>query len=175
MSRGLPAWSYPLILALLGIVLFVGRFSGAWRGAIGGESLLFVLYLILRARLPNRDSPRVANVLSLFPGHLLLLFGIGSLSSPPSLLLLGWMGIPVFSILYDIVGSARWERRASILTGLYCIIWADLFFLLERIISLGRGLSRGEELIVSAVFGVVGVAFLGIGAYRHLRMRIDKE
>lgn len=171
MKTALPPWSYPLLLVLLVLVLFVGHFSVAWRGAIGGESLLFFAYLIMRTRPTDRKFHGVANVLSLFPGHLLLLFAIGVLSPPPALLVALWMVIPAASVLYDIVGRAeRFRGRVSILTGLYCIIWADLFFILERVISLGRGLSRGEELIVAAVFGVVGASFLWVGAYRHLRM-----
>ncbi len=171
MKQEIPPWSYPLLLGLLGLVLFFGRFSLVWRVAIGGESLLFFAYLILRARTTDRGSRGVANVLSLFPGHLLLLFAVGVLSPPPVPLLALWMVIPAASVLYDVAGRAeRFRGQVSILTGLYCIIWADLFFILERAISLGRGLSRGEELIVAAVFGVVGASFLWVGAYRHLRM-----
>ncbi len=171
MKQELPPWSYPLLLGLLGLVLFVGNFPLVWRWAIGGEGLLFFVYLILRARPPDRGSHGVANLLSLFPGHLLLLFAVGVLSPPPALLLALWTVIPAASVLYDIAGRAeRFRGQMSILAGLYCIIWADLFFILERVISLGRGLSRGEELIVAAVFGVVGASFLWVGAYRHLRM-----
>jgi len=171
MKQEIPPWSYPLLLGLLGLVLFVGHFSLVWRAAIGGESLLFFAYLVMRLRLSDQETQGVANVLSLFPGHLLLLFAVGVLSPPPALLVALWMVIPAASVLYDVVGRAeRFRGQVSILAGLYCIIWADLFFILERVISLGRGLSRGEELIVAAVFGVVGASFLWVGAYRHLRM-----
>ena len=170
MSRGFPAWSYPFILALLGIVLFFGHLSRAWQGAIGGESVGFIAYLIARAHW-HGESHAVANLISLFPGHLLLLFGIGALSPPPGLLLGLWMIIPAASVIYDVIGIIRPRRgQTSTLAGIYCIIWADLFFLLERIINLGRGLSSGEELIVAAVFVGVGAPFLGIGVYRHVRM-----
>ncbi len=177
MKQAIPLWSYPLLLALIGIILFMGSFTSAWRVAVGVESVLFIGYLFLRQRLPVHDGVRVANVVSLFPGHLLLLFAIGVLPSPPSSLIALWILIPVMSVLYDLAyGIARLQLRVSILAGLYCIIWADLFFILERVISLGRGLSREEELIVAAVFGVVGVSFLWIGAYRHLRLsNLDKE
>ena len=167
MNRTFPPWSYPLLLALLGIVLFFGRLSSVWQGIIGGESLGFILYISVR----KRRSAAPANLVSLFPGHLLLLFAIGVLSPPPTLLLGLWTLIPVATVIYDCVATFwRWPGRVSILSGVYCIIWADLFFLLERIIKLGRGLSSGGELVVIAVFVGIGVPFLGIGVYRHLRM-----
>ncbi len=177
MKQAIAPWFYPLLLALLGLILFVGNFTITWRAAVGGESILFLGYLFLRQRLPVRHEHIVSNVVSLFPGHLLLLFAVGILSPPSSLLIVLWMLIPVMSILYDLAsGISQLRLRVSILAGLYCIIWADLFFILERVISLGRKLSREEELIVAAVFGVVGVSFLWIGAYRHLRLsNLDKE
>jgi len=169
MKQELPPWSYPFLLALLGIVVYVGNFTPTWAGILAGESIGFIGYLLVRARMPARSPTGRANVISLFPGHLLLLFAIGVLSHPPVYLLAAWMVIPAASLAYDL--AARSGARKSILAGLYCIIWADLFAILERVIGLGRELSGKGELILAVVFVVVGVPFLWTGAYRHLRMK----
>jgi len=174
----LPSWSYPLILGLVGIVLLVSGFQTALSVGIGVESVLFLCYVILRTRRATPSSQAPAKLLPLFPGHLLLLFAIGLLPSPQTVLVATWMAVPGATVLYDITGlwATRRERlRVSILVGLYCIIWADLFFVLERVIALARDISGNTEIIVASVFGVVGAAFIAIGTYRHLRMKTIKE
>lgn len=81
------------------------------------------------------------------------------------------MIIPVASVLYDSVAlmdCTKPSAQVSILIGLYCIIWGDVFVLLERVIAFGRGLDRGEEIKLIALFGIIGLAFLSVGVYRHL-------
>ena len=177
-STTLPSWSYPLILGLVGIVLFIGGFSTALNAGIGVESVLFLGYVILRARRPAVASQAPAKLLPLFPGHLLLLFAIAVLPAPQTVLAATWMVVPAATVFYDITGrwTTRRERlKVSILVGLYCIIWADLFFVLERVIALARNVSGNTEIIVAAVFGVVGTVFISIGTYRHLRVVNIKE
>ena len=177
-STTLPSWSYPLILGLVGIVLFIGGFSAALNAGIGVESVLFLGYVILRARRPAPTSQAPAKLLPLFPGHLLLLFAIAVLPAPQTVLAAAWMVVPAATVFYDITGrwTTRRERlKVSILVGLYCIIWADLFFVLERVIALARNVSGNTEIIVAAVFGVVGTVFICIGTYRHLRVVNIKE
>jgi membrane protein DedA with SNARE-associated domain len=169
-ASSLPTWSYPLLLALLGIVLAVGHLSPPLQGGVALESLLFLGYLSFRSRRDIRESHAVANLLPLFPGHLLLLFALTLLPETKTSLVLLWMVLPAASVLYDLtaVWPGRKERtRMSILAALYCIIWAVLFILLERVIALGRGLEGAEEIKLIVVFGVVGAVFLGVGAYRH--------
>ena len=174
MNRAVAPWTYPFILALLGVVLLFSHLTPMWRGIIGGESILFLIYLIARPRRPRSGAP--ANLLPLFPGHLLVLFAIGTAASPSPLLLGLWTLIPAASVVYDIVAASRVAvGKVSILSGVYCIIWADLFFLVERIIKSGRELTSGEELAVGAVFVGIGIPFLGIGVYRHVRQAMSKE
>jgi len=174
----LPAWSYPLVLGLVGIVLAVGNLPLCLKAAIGVESVLYLGYIVFRARRPAPPSRAPARLLPLFPGHLLLLFAIGLLPEPQRILAATWMIVPAATVLYDITG--RWaipkERlKLSLLVGLYCIIWADLFFVLERVIALARSISGNTEIMVAAIFGVVGAAFISVGAYRHLRVVNIKE
>ncbi len=174
----LPAWSYPLVLGLVGIVLYVGNLPLELKAGIGVESLLFLGYLAYRARRPAQASRPVAKLLPLFPGHLLLLFALSLLPNPQTPLAIAWTAVPIATICYDSI--ARWpgpthRLRMSLLVGLYCIIWVDLFFLLERVITLGRNVSGTAEIIVAAVFGVVGTAFIFVGAYRHWRVVNVKE
>ena len=169
----LPIWSFPLILALLGLVLCVGKFPAIFQFGIGVESLLYLGYVLWRTRRPSFRSNAVARLLPLFPGHLLLLFAIGLVPGTSSELTAAWMVIPAATVCYDVLtpwGRTR-TRAWSILAGLYVIIWADLFYLLERVIALGRALERSAELSLAIVFGVLGAVFLSVGTYRHWRWR----
>jgi len=165
MKPTLPIWTIPLLLALLGIVLLVGNLGLAAKVLVAVEALGYCGYLILRAR---SGAPRpVSNLLALFPGHLLLLLAISSSLEGPDGLAYVWAVVPPATILYDSIswrGILRPPIRTSISVILYVIIWADLFFLVERLIALTR---EWDERIIIVVLGVVGCVFLGLGLYRH--------
>jgi hypothetical protein len=171
MKPPLPIWSVPLLLVVVGIVLFIGNLSPTLAAVAALETVAYSAYVIARARW-KIDAPRpVANVLPLFPGHLLLLLAISMLPDPDSLAAL-WTIVPIASIAYDVATVWRPKQtagRASILATLYCIIWADLFYLLERVIAQKRAFSRNEEIIAAAAFGGGGILFLIVGIYRHRR------
>jgi len=173
----LPIWSFPLVLALLGLILCVGNFPAAFQIGIGVESLLYLGYVLWRTRRPSSHPSAVARLLPLFPGHLLLLFAVGLLPEPSPELAAVWMVIPAATMCYDALTEWRRSRKVdwSILAGLYAIIWADLFYLLERVIALGRGLERNAEIPLAVVFGVLGAVFLSVGTYRHWRWRRIEE
>jgi len=172
----LPAWSYPLVLALLGITLAVGHLPTFLQIAISVETLLFIVYLIIRSRRKLAadnaiESHPVANLLPLLPGHLLLLFALSIIPGQNTGLVALWMIIPAVSVLYDLVSLSEGQpvpKQVSILTVLYCIIWADLFALLERVVALGRDLHGASEIKLIVVFGVLAVVFLAAGVYRHV-------
>ncbi len=120
-ASSIPSWSYPLLLALLGIILAVGHLSPPLQAGVAVESLLFLAYLALRARREPQESHAVANLLPLFPGHLLLLFALSLLPETKTYIVLLWMILPVVSVLYDLVAgwAGDWERtRMSILATL---------------------------------------------------------
>ena len=167
----LPAWSYPLILALLGIVIAVGHLPTSLQIAVSVETVLFVAYLIIRLRHDTTQTHAVSNLLPLFPGHLLLLFALSIIPGQNTGLVALWMVIPAASVLYDLVSLRKGQlapKQVSILTVLYCIIWADLFALLERVVALGRDLHGASEIKLIVVFGVLAVVFLAAGVYRHV-------
>jgi len=166
-----PSLTYPFILALLVLIFIWGNISMLLKTAVGVETVLFLGYLIFNAPKKGRLAP-MSNIVGLFPGHLLLLVAMSFLSSLGPGLFFLWMLIPAASAVYDYLGrGVRITGRAkkSILAGLYCIIWADVFFLLERIIVVGRGYSGLKEIILGVVLFVIAGWFLSIGAYRHLR------
>ena len=170
-TDSLPVWSYPLVLALLGIIIAVGRLSTLLQIAVSVETLLFIAYLVIRSRRNITVSHAVANLLPLFPGHLLLLFALSIVPGQNTGLITLWMVIPVASVLYDLVSLGKGlvtSLRVSILVGLYCIIWADVFALLERVVALGRDLHGASEIKLIVVFGVLAVVFLAAGVYRQL-------
>ncbi|MEA3238803.1 MAG: hypothetical protein U9Q94_03355 [Candidatus Bipolaricaulota bacterium] len=167
----LPAWSYSLVLALQGIVIVVGRLPTSLQIAVSVETVLFVAYLIIRSRRDTTQTQAVSNLLPLFPGHLLLLFALSIIPGQNTGLVALWMVIPATSVLYDLVSLRKRKlapKQVSILTVLYCIIWADLFVLLERVVALGRDLHGASEIKLIVVFGVLAVVFLAAGVYRHV-------
>jgi len=166
----LPVWSVPLLLAILGILLFVGNLSGHLRALVGIEVVLFSLYVLWRGRQEPGRGPRVAKLLSLFPGHLLLLLGLSLLEEPDGLAVI-WLAIPILSVAYEEASSKMRAGRArtSILIGGYAILWAVLFALLERLIVIGRALDPRGEIIAASAIGLFGLLFIALGIYRHVR------
>ncbi len=167
----LPVWSYPLILALHGIIIAVGDLPTAFQIAVSVETLLFIAYLYARSRRSKEGIVWASNLLALFPGHLLLLFALSVVMGNSTVWIGLWMIIPIASVLYDyvaLIDHTLSPARVSILIGLYCIIWSNVFVLLERVIALGRGLNGKTEVKLIVLFGVVGVAFVAVGVYRHL-------
>ncbi len=170
-KNSLPAWSYPLIIALLGIVVAVGQLSSPLQIAVSAETVLFIAYLLVRSRRDVSESRAVSHLLPLFPGHLLLLFALSIVAGGNVLLVGLWMIIPAASVLYDYVARSKGLGSAgqvSILAVLYCIIWADLFAVLERVVAIGRDLHGAGEIKLIAGFGILAVVFLTAGVYRHL-------
>ena len=136
---------------------------------VGVETLLFAGYLVLRSRAQSSDYQPSTNVLSLFPGHLLVLLIIALLDDPSFLAWL-WTIIPLSTVAYDAASrSATLPSvvRISISMILYGILWADLFFVLERAIVLHRNLSGKAEIMIAAGFAVAGTLFIALGVYRH--------
>jgi len=81
-----------------------------------------------------------------------------------------WTLIPLATLAYDVVGRNALltaKVRMSISMILYGILWADVFFLLERAVVLHRQISGNREIMIAATFGVVGALFVLLGAYRH--------
>jgi hypothetical protein len=169
MKPSLPVWSIPFLLVLMGISAFVGHLPAAAMAVAGGETVVVCIYILLRTRTPPSDRRPVSNVVSLFPGHLLVLLIVALLENPGMLAWL-WTLIPVVTIAYDWVARAPqlpMKVRMSISMILYGILWADLFFLLERAVVLHRQLQGSSEIMIAAAFGLVGALFLSMGVYRH--------
>jgi hypothetical protein len=168
MTSPVPLWALPFVLVLLGVALFFGRFSAAVSAVAAVATLSAVVYLVLRGRIRGDRRP-VADLLALLPGHLLLLFGLGTLDKPDALGLV-WVCLPVGSLAYDGL-SARpaFRGQRSILAGLYGIIWLVVFFLLERFVAERKGLSGHAETVAAVAFGAIGVVFVLTGIARHRR------
>jgi len=166
----LPIWSIPLLLVVLGITLLVGNLSLPLAVVAAAETLVVSGYLVRRARTPGIGRRPVSNLIALFPGHLLLLLAIALLPEPDRLAAL-WTIVPIATLAYDLVSRNAPEGlfRTSTSIGLYAILWAVLFALLERIIAIKRGFEPGGETIAAVAFGVFGVLFISLGIYRHWR------
>jgi hypothetical protein len=169
MNSRYAVWSLPFLLVILGVVWLIGHLPA---GVLAAATALSLVYIATSWHLSRdrADGPRpIANVAALFPGHLLLLLAV-SLVSDSALLGAVWCVLPVGTLAYALV-TRRSELggQRSILAGLYCIIWAVVFFLLERVIALGKGLSGSAETTAAVAFGVAGILFCGMGIYRHRR------
>jgi len=169
MKTANPILTVPLVLALVAIALVVGQFDVWVLLGVCVVSLAACAYLLVRARRGDGEMVPVSRLLPLLPGHVLILLGIGLLETPGLLPWL-WMLVPLLTIGYDALSrgeASRTRKWMSILGFLYVILWADLFFLLERIIVLRRGMSGNEEIILATALALVGGVFLGLGTYRH--------
>ena len=169
MTRSVPVWSIPFLLILMGIVAVLGHLPLSVLVITSLETVVVAIYLILRSRSGDLDIQPVSNLLSLFPGHLLVLLIIALLDRPGMLAWL-WTFIPLLTLLYDGIGRNHrltGSVRISISTILYVILWADLFFLLERAVALHRHLSGSREIMIAAAVGLAGALFLSLGVMRH--------
>jgi len=169
MRQPLPVWSIPFLLTLMGIAVLIGNLSTAVLIVAGLETVIVSVYLVIRSRNEPSDRQPPSNLLPLFPGHLLVLIMIALLEQPSMLAWL-WTLIPLATLAYDVVGRNALltaKVRMSISMILYGILWADVFFLLERAVVLHRQISGNREIMIAATFGVVGALFVLLGAYRH--------
>ena len=169
MRQPLPVWSIPFLLSLMGIAVFIGNLSQAVLIVAGLETIIVSAYLVIRTRSEPSDRQPTSNLLSLFPGHLLVLIMIALLDQPNVLAWL-WTLVPPATLVYDVVGrnsKLSAKVRMSISMILYGILWADVFFLLERAVVLHRQISGNREIMIAAAFGLVGALFLLLGVYRH--------
>ena len=166
----LAPWTYPFLLSATGLILYVARWPAAAQAAIASTVAAYVVYAAATRRRP-RARPAISELIALLPGHLMLLLAAGYVAPETTFLVYLWLAVPVATIAYD--ATFRWafppRVAASISSGLYAIIWADLATLLERILARARGLSGRSEFLMAAVLAVVWAVFVGIGIYRHWR------
>jgi hypothetical protein len=169
MRTMLPVWSIPFLLALVGVAAVIGHLGTGVLIVIVLETLIVCAYVLVRARAEPSDRQPTSNLLSLFPGHLLVLIIIALLEQPDMLAWL-WTLVPLATLAYDGLGRSTKLSGVvwmSISTILYGILWADLFLLLERAVVLHRQISGNREIMIAAAFGLVGALFLSLGVYRH--------
>ncbi len=167
-------WQIPFILALLGIVVLVGRFGPLELTMLQlvittTATISNVVYSFFRSkrgfnRLFSRD-----NLLGLLPGHLLLLLAVVAVPLTPAFVYL-WILIPTLTIAYDLLAnefSVKIRIRILFVTIIYCIIWSVLFFLARQIIVAGR--RELNEVTVTVIIVAGGALFLAVAIYRHIR------
>ena len=166
----LAMWTYPLIAALLAVVLLVNRVPLAWSLLVTAGSLCWLLYAWWSDRQTDGPKP-LAGLITLLPGHLLLLFAVLFTAGADLALMIVWLLVIPWTIIYDAAGRSTygWKGRTSISAGSYAIIWAALLFLLERVIVVGRGLEGSVAAVLAACFAVFGCGFIYVGIQRHRR------
>jgi hypothetical protein len=168
MKPSIALWAMPFALVLLVLALAFGHFALASAAVTATATVAALVYIALAARRPRARRP-VADLLALLPGHLLLLFGLGMLDRPDALAFV-WAALPLGSVVYDALSVRRpFRGRTSILFGLYAILWLVVFFLLERLIVVRKGLSGHAEVGTAVAFGAVGLVFVVVGFLRHRR------
>ncbi len=171
-SDRLAPWTYPLIVALAAMVLFVNSTPLVWSLLVSLGCLIWLFYAWRTDTSRPSDRPKpLAGLITLLPGHLLLLFAILFTAGANRRLMIVWLLVIPLTILYDAVGrSARgWKGRTSISAGSYAIIWSALFFLLERVIVVGRAVGGSVATAVAVCFAAFGCGFVFIGIQRHRR------
>ncbi|MBN1859811.1 hypothetical protein JW848_11505 [Candidatus Bipolaricaulota bacterium] len=169
-SDRLAPWTYPLIVALAAIVLFVNSAPLVWSLFVGLGCLAWLVYAWRTNRRTDCPKP-LAGLIALLPGHLLLLFAILFTAGADRWLMIVWLLVIPWTIVYDAVGRSAygWRGRTSISAGSYAIIWSALLFLLERAIVVGRELEGSAGAVIAACFAVFGCGFVFVGIQRHRR------
>lgn len=170
-SDRLAMWTYPLIAALLAVVLYVNPLPLLGSLAVSLGCGCWLLYAWWTDRRPPDCPKPLAGLITLLPGHLLLLFAVLFTSGADPWLVAVWLLVIPSTIVYDAVGRSAhgWTGRTSISAGSYAIIWAALLFLLERAIVVGRGLEGSVAAVLAACFAVFGCGFIYVGIQRHRR------
>jgi hypothetical protein len=163
-----PIWSLPFLFVLVGLIALVGNLGTTMLLLVGAETLAFAAYTALRGYHGYPRGAPISDLLALFPGHLLVLL-IVALSPNPDRLAALWAAIPLVSIAYDLVTvhMRNTTLGRSTLVSLYSILWADVFYLLERAISSKRQFSAGAGRTAAIAFGAAGAVFIALGVYRH--------
>jgi len=165
----LPLWALPPLFAVLALVWVVGSLSTGVAAIASLAALVAIAYIPLSRRLRRERRGPPAGLLAMLPGHLLLLLALSWAPEPNRLALL-WTALPVISVAYEVLWF-RWRGSAlaSILAGLYAILWCVVLVLLERVIARAKGISGREEAPVAIAFGVIAVVFVVTGVVRHRR------
>jgi dipeptide/tripeptide permease len=162
-----------LTIALGALVLVIGAFSLGQRIILGTAVLVFLGYKIYREQQGFRFELVKNNLLSLFPGHLLLLLGLSTLKDfyADSSLLLGiWLAVLALTLGLDFLANALGGERWAVLTGLYCLIFGGIFYLIRELLVRSEKLPNQSELI-SLIVGIVGAIYLALAVYRFYRLR----
>jgi len=169
-------WSKVAVLLLSGLVAAFGTFPlwarvGSVLVAVGG-----VAYLIYRERVGFRREFVKGNLLYLLPGHVALLLGLGMVGGA-SALWWAWLALIAATVAFDwnAHGPLGFEAQRRVAMALYALIWADVLFLIERLVRLGGELEGGGALALTAGIALFGVAYIGLALYRFGKLQPANE
>lgn len=126
------------------------------RGAGGALLLGLWAYAAWSGRAGDPRSP-----LRLLPGVALVFFGLALVGADAALI--AWAAVPPLIVALDHVRFRDWR---SLATGLYVILWLDLFALVHQLVAVGRQLSGVALLSWSLGLGVVAIVYVAVGAAR---------
>lgn len=113
----MPLWALPLAVVLLGVALAFGHFSVGVGALLAAATLLAIVYIGLRGRIGAGARRPVASLPVLLPGHLVLLFGLGTLDRPDALGLV-WLALPIVSVAYDAASRCPRFRGQRVILSL---------------------------------------------------------
>lgn len=165
-------------MLLGGLIVALGRFSLFERVGSALVVAVAVGYLVHRDRRGFRREFVRGNLLYLLPGHLALLLGLSVLvAGYRPYLWWAWLVLVLGTLAFDAVAHSGWsfaaQKRAVMV--LYALVWADAFFLIQRLIALGGKLDGAGLQTLSAALAVFGVAYIGLALYRFNKLQATHE
>lgn len=142
-------------LIVIGLALAVVPYPLPWR--LGGGALLLLLWAYGLWRAAG-GLLHPTSAVRLLPGHALLLLALGLVGSEAGFW--AWTALPVLSLLLDLA------RHRSLATGMYAILWLDVFALLHQVVARGRNLTGLPFVLWSGGLALVAILFVANGVRR---------
>lgn len=169
-------WNKIAVVILSGLVATLGTFPLWARVGTVLVAAGATVYLIHRERAGFRREFVKGNLLYLLPGHVALLFGVSVAGGAPALWW-AWLALIAATVAFDRAAHSAlaFEAQKRVVMALYALIWADILFLIERLVRLGGKLEGGGALLLTAGVAVFGVAYIGLALYRFGKLHPANE
>lgn len=161
-------WSKVILLAAWALIAFVGD----WPDWVDVTSAVLVVgvvaYLSFRERAGFSIEFVRGNLLYLFPGHALLLFGLSLSPQPPLTGWWAWAAINAGTVAFDVVahGALSFTARKRLGMVLYAWVWGGVFVLVHQVVAAGGKLDAAGMAAFTAALGALGLAYVGLALYR---------
>jgi len=166
-------WSKVIMLVAWALIAFAGHWPLWVDVSTGVLVFVAIVYLIYRENKGFSVEFVPGNLLRLFPGHLLLLFGLSLAEAPPLAAWVVWAGILAGTFAFDtIVQSAiAFEVKKRLAMVFYGVVWGGIFLLIYQVVASGGKLEGSGMVIFIVVLVAAALAYVGLALYRFSKLQ----